>query len=82
MATPTPKPRRALKARPVRATPVKSKPRTRSQAVVQQTFTVSHHRDADFRRGRCAHDRDLGISQATWGMVQAACDLIRPAMST
>jgi quercetin dioxygenase-like cupin family protein len=39
----------------------------------RQTFTVSHHREEDFATGlrRYAHYRDLGMAQATHGMVQA-----------
>jgi hypothetical protein len=38
-----------------------------------QKFTVSHHREADFKAGlrRYAKYRDLGISKSTKGMVQA-----------
>jgi Cupin domain len=53
-----------------RATPaVKAKPKPRPK----QKFTASHFHDADFRtglRGYAAY-RDLGISDATGGMVQA-----------
>ena len=39
----------------------------------KQTFTASHHREGDFKEGlrRYAKYRDLGISRATDGMVQA-----------
>jgi quercetin dioxygenase-like cupin family protein len=48
-----------------KASPPASRPR--------QTFTVSHHREEDFATGlrRYAHYRDLGMAQATHGMVQA-----------
>jgi quercetin dioxygenase-like cupin family protein len=48
-----------------RASPIASRP--------PQTFTVSHHREEDFATGlrRYAQYRDLGMAQATHGMVQA-----------
>jgi hypothetical protein len=48
-----------------------SKARSRSRK--PQKFTVSHHRDEDFKGGlrRYAKYRDLGIGKATNGMVQA-----------
>ena len=59
--------RRKTAARaPARA---KTKPRPRAK----QRFTVSHHNEADFDPGlrRYAKYRDLGISAATDGLVQA-----------
>jgi quercetin dioxygenase-like cupin family protein len=49
----------------------KSAPRRRPAAA--QRFTASHHREEDFKTGLrdYAKYRDLGISQATSGMVQA-----------
>jgi hypothetical protein len=52
----------------------KSKPKTGMKARPAQTFTVSHYRDEDFRvNGLRAYAkyRDLGLSGATHGMVQA-----------
>jgi mannose-6-phosphate isomerase-like protein (cupin superfamily) len=48
-----------------------SKAKTRARP--KQTFTASHHREEDFKEGlrRYAKYRDLGISRATDGMVQA-----------
>ena len=39
----------------------------------KQKFTVSHHREADFRQGLRAYAkyRDLGIAEATGGMARA-----------
>jgi hypothetical protein len=47
--------------------------RTGSKRRARQTFTVSHHDERDFRSGlrSYAKYRDLGISRATDGMVQA-----------
>jgi hypothetical protein len=57
-----------------RAAP-KTTGRTRMQTKARppQRFVVSHHREEDFQRGlrRYAKYRDLGISKATNGMVQA-----------
>jgi mannose-6-phosphate isomerase-like protein (cupin superfamily) len=51
------------------------KPASRASAkqAPRQKFTVSHHDEQDFRSGlrNYAKYRDLGISQATGGMVQA-----------
>jgi len=51
----------------------KAKPKTRAKARRKHTFTVSHHREDDFKTGlrRYAHYRDLGMNAATGGMVQA-----------
>jgi len=48
-------------------------PARRARAWPKQTFTVSHHREADFTEGlrTYAKYRDLGIAPATGGMVQA-----------
>jgi len=45
----------------------------RSRQATRQQFTVSHHDEQDFRSGlrNYAKYRDLGISAATGGMVQA-----------
>ncbi len=57
------------------AFPGNSSPRLlrRARARPKQTFTVSHHREADFTEGlrTYAKYRDLGIAPATGGMVQA-----------
>src|SRR5215510_11852804 len=47
--------------------------RTRGQTKPRQRFVVSHHREEDFKGGlrRYAKYRDLGIAQATNGMVRA-----------
>jgi hypothetical protein len=61
--TRAPRPQNATKRRSL----PKAKPRPR------QTFTASHYREEDFHGGlrKYAKYRDLGISQATNGMVQA-----------
>jgi quercetin dioxygenase-like cupin family protein len=48
-------------------------PKAKAKARPKQTFTASHHREEDFKEGlrRYAKYRDLGISRATNGMVQA-----------
>ncbi len=45
----------------------------RAAALPIQNFTVSHHREADFKQGlrKYAKYRDLGIALATDGMAQA-----------
>jgi len=60
---------RTTKRRPVAKTATKARPKARPK----QTFVVSHHRDEDFEGGlrRYAKYRDLGINQATDGMVRA-----------
>jgi hypothetical protein len=60
---------KTTKRRPLAKTTTKTKPKTRPK----QAFVVSHHRDEDFEGGlrRYAKYRDLGISRATKGMVQA-----------
>jgi hypothetical protein len=47
--------------------------RSRSRHAARQKFTVSHHDEQEFQSGlrNYAKYRDLGISQATGGMVQA-----------
>ena len=47
--------------------------RSRARRAPRQKFTVSHHDEQDFRTGlrNYAKYRDLGISKATDGMVQA-----------
>jgi mannose-6-phosphate isomerase-like protein (cupin superfamily) len=58
---------KTTKRRPLAKTAIKSKARPK------QTFVASHLREDDFKGGlrRYAKYRDLGISQATKGMVQA-----------
>ena len=63
-----------LRAKPTTSTQsAKSKNSRRSKARPEHKFTVSHHREADFKRGlrSYAQYRDLGIALATGGMVQA-----------
>ena len=50
-----------------------AKNRERPEARPKQKFTVSHHREADFKQGLRAYAkyRDLGIAAATGGMAQA-----------
>jgi mannose-6-phosphate isomerase-like protein (cupin superfamily) len=52
---------------------VRSKTAPAAKARPRQTFNVSHHRAEDFQGGlrRYAKYRDLGMSKATGGMVQA-----------
>jgi len=59
--------RRRRTARPLARTKAKARPRAK------QRFTVSHHDEAGFDAGlrRYAKYRDLGISAATDGLVQA-----------
>ena len=58
-------------ARPNRRALSSAKAKAKSRA--PHRFTVSHHRDEDFRIGlrRYAKYRDLGMNKATGGMVQA-----------
>jgi len=63
--------RRARPLRPaVRRAPASAK---KAKPPPKQSFVVSHHREDDFMGGlrRYANYRDLGISKATNGMVQA-----------
>src|ERR671937_552865 len=62
----------ARRAKTSKRRPV-AKATTRPKARPKQAFVVSHHRDDDFQGGlrRYAKYRDLGIRQATNGMVQA-----------
>ena len=72
------KPRKSAASKP-RKPVAKSAPRrkpaarTKSRRAPRQKFTVSHHDERDFRTGlrNYAKYRDLGISKATDGMVQA-----------
>lgn len=72
------KPRRSAASKP-RKPAAKSAPRrkpaarTKSRRAPRQKFTISHHDEQDFRTGlrNYAKYRDLGISKATDGMVQA-----------
>ncbi len=59
--------RRPSKRRALSAAKAKAKPRRK------QSFVASHHRDEDFKTGlrNYAKYRDLGMSEATGGMVQA-----------
>ena len=66
------------KARPrartaVRPAPPKRRPLPKAKTRPKQTFTASHHREEDFEEGlrSYAKYRDLGMSRATNGMVQA-----------
>jgi len=69
------------KTKPARVTAVQAAPRRRPAAVAKakpkarpkQRFTVSHFRNEDFQAGlrEYAKYRDLGIAEATGGMVQA-----------
>ena len=69
------------KSKPARATAARKAPRrkrtvatkARPKARPKQKFTVSHLREEDFQTGlrEYAKYRDLGISKATGGMVQA-----------
>jgi hypothetical protein len=64
-ARPAPNKRRALP---------KAKPKARAKARPRHKFTASHHREDDFKSAglrNYAKYRDLGISQATAGMVHA-----------
>jgi hypothetical protein len=51
----------------------KAKTKTKPRPLPRQRFAVSHHRDQDFQTGlrRYAQYRDLGMNDATGGMVQA-----------
>jgi hypothetical protein len=67
-------PRPAVK----RKTTSRGKPaskRSLRRARPPQTFNVSHHHEQDFKEGlrSYAKYRDLGMSAATGGMVQAHC---------
>jgi hypothetical protein len=62
------------RAKAARARPSgRAKPAARAKPRPKQKFTVSHHNEADFKSGlrSYANYRDLGISPATHGMVQA-----------
>jgi Cupin domain len=62
------------RAKAARARPSgRAKPAARAKPRPKQKFTVSHHNEADFQSGlrSYANYRDLGISPATHGMVQA-----------
>jgi hypothetical protein len=50
-----------------------SRARTKAKPRPKHSFVVSHHRDEDFEGGlrRYAKYRDLGMNEATGGMVQA-----------
>jgi hypothetical protein len=56
-----------------RRTAPKAASTARRQTKPRQRFVVSHHREEDFEAGlrRYAKYRDLGIAQATNGMVRA-----------
>ena len=53
--------------------PPLSGPKSKAKPRPKQRFVASHHRDEDFKTGlrRYAKYRDLGINEATGGMVQA-----------
>jgi hypothetical protein len=61
----------------------KAKSKARTRSAPKQKFTVSHHREEDFKDGGLrshATYRDLGIGAATNGMVQAhVIRHVRPA---
>jgi mannose-6-phosphate isomerase-like protein (cupin superfamily) len=61
----------AAKRKPAKRAPARS--RARARVAPKQRFTVSHTREEDFAGGLRAYAkyRDLGISKATGGMVQA-----------
>ena len=63
----------AKTARRPKTTGRRTLPKAKVKAPPKQTFTASHHREEDFKVGlrRYAKYRDLGISGATNGMVQA-----------
>src|ERR1700741_1990112 len=63
--------RSAARRKKAARSPVRAKTKARPRA--KQRFTVSHHNEADFDAGlrRYAKYRDLGISAATNGLVQA-----------
>lgn len=70
--------KRKRKARATRAKSKKKKPAKRMSGASSakrrpQKFTVSHHREANFDQGLRPYSayRDLGLAQATGGMVQA-----------
>ncbi len=72
-------PRTTAKSKPrrgaARRTTLRRKPQVKSRkpARARQRFTVSHHREEDFAAGLRAYAkyRDLGIAEATGGMVRA-----------
>ena len=70
MAVAKPKPAARTATRPA---PPKRRPLPKAKARPKQTFTASHHREEDFEEGlrSYAKYRDLGMSRATNGMVQA-----------
>ena len=78
-ARPKSAPRRKITAPSTKRARARAKPTVRAKAVARakprpkQKFTVSHPNEADFQSGlrSYAHYRDLGISPATQGMVQA-----------
>jgi Cupin domain len=72
------KPKSATKTKPTAKTARRLKPTARrapptAKPRSQQTFTASHHREEDFKGGLRSYAtyRDLGVSRATNGMVQA-----------
>jgi quercetin dioxygenase-like cupin family protein len=64
---------KAKTARGPRTTKRRILPKAKVKARPKQAFTASHHGEEDFKEGlrRYAKYRDLGISRATNGMVQA-----------
>ena len=58
---------------PRRTAAIKGRTAGKAKRRARQRFTVSHHRDEDFDAGLRAYAkyRDLGLSKATNGMVQA-----------
>jgi mannose-6-phosphate isomerase-like protein (cupin superfamily) len=75
LKTKSAKPATARKTRPATSAKEKraARPTASRKARPKQTFTVSHHREADFAVGlrSYAKYRDLGLAAATGGMVQA-----------
>jgi hypothetical protein len=63
-----------------RRTSPRSKAKAAPRKPARQTFTVSHHREEDFDSGlrSYASYRDLGMSKATGGMVQAHVIRFKP----
>jgi cupin domain len=67
------KPAQATRKTAARSAPPPAHPAPAPKRRAPQRFTVSHHREGDFKAGlrSYAKYRDLGMSAATGGMVQA-----------
>src|SRR5579863_10744870 len=78
-----PKARRAAARKTAPRARAKAKAKAKARPAAKQKFTVSHYREEDFKDGGLrshATYRDLGISAATDGMVQAhVIRHVRPA---